>query len=933
MSEQNKINKAFTESIDAAEALTLVAFNGLDSLREAMPVSSYSRIAELSLYFEKAWTEDRVLSIEDCLWLVEPEDREELLERLLEIDISMGLKHNSNVSKDDYYERFPKWKSLINQVYDSLSTLSITGYGRLGLTIGHYTIQDVLGKGAMGIVYKAWDEHLQRPVAIKYLLPQHNRQVDQEKMAELFRREVALLGQLKRDSMFAQAHESSKDGDFLYLVMEFVDGVDLAKYVQNNGGKIDPLEAISYIRQIAKGLQEIHEMGIIHRDIKPENAVRDQEGNIRILDLGLGLLKDSPIIKDDPVSTETTQKRLFLLDSATGRNMAESDQNKIAGTPAYWAPEAYYAPEMVDAKSDLFSLGGTFFYLLTGILPIKWRNPIEKKKKKHLPLKDFFEKENLKFPQDIFDILEKMLELDPPKRFQSAEELIQALDKLSAKLTPKTWRQKWRIPLLCSAGILTLFITFSTVHFLGLRQVNQKLDEARALAESDSNAALNLLNDMDPEDFSLTRKKDFYDLRARLFEETKKFASAQNDLEKLMELEPENSSHLIRWASLALSMEEKDKERARQKIIHAIKNDPWNIPLNILDAQFIFNNAINKGLSNENEKKQEFLLEVIDILGEVLTPTDQSETPCAQDKTEALYLRAKAYLEHGNSDFAIGDVEKILDMDNNSGKVPPKVWFLMADIRFHLKNWKEAVDCWEHVKDPKVLDKLDKEVKKGVFFKRAQCHFHLGEFDKCVDYCRLAAPNNNETYPPMLHKFRGEAAFYIEDWGTACRDLRKLTDDFAENFSRNEQNQFRTMLAYALFQRGLDQKMNEASSEKTDKVPSKDTFEACIRYIKPITDIDDFILIITNKDEKEEWLTPKLIMLNAKVELDPDDTEAKDEYFNEKTRIGTLQQEKKKPEPEGNPEDKPEDKPESKPEGKPEGKQPLPVSRSPGSIR
>lgn len=782
----------------AEEDLTVTHLtpNGLDALREAMPVSSYSRIAELSLYFEKAWTEERILSIEDCLWLVDAEDREELLERLLEIDITMGISHHAVVSCEDYQARFPRWKSLIEQIYARFCQQSITGYGRLGARIGHYKIQEVVGKGAMGIVYRAWDELLLRTVAIKYLLPQQGRKLEQQQeMMELFRHEVALLGQLKRDTRFAQAYDSDRDGDFLYLVMEYVDGLDLAKYVRNGEGKLPFREAANYVRQIAEGLKEIHELGIIHRDIKPENIIRDQDGNVRILDLGLGLLKDSSIAAGRLKSAghDHSANSANPENDSADASPFDSGRMGIAGTPAYWAPEAYFAPETVDARSDLFSLGGTFFFLLTGILPIRWRNTVETPPGEPTPLRDFLAAHAVEVPAGGLAILEKMLQLEPERRFQSAEEIIEALDVLKELLTPRSWFSRWKLAIQ-TVGVL-LLLAASLFGYRSFAQMTQDLDRFQAAqkleAKGQDAQALTLLIDVAPEKLSEKDRTKFFGLRGQLYEELamdeEYLRSARKDFEDALELNPEN--HEYRHHCIQLDLVLGEKKKARQDVTQALKQSPADLELQTLDARILVMAAMEDPLGED--EKQQNLRTALDILDDVLQQN--------VNFIPALYWRAKTYQGLKDSAFALHDLEYLLKLDRNY----PLAWLLMADVHFSEQNWKEALTCWEYVEKRK--PNLDAQEWSAIFLKMAQCHFNLKHYPKCVACCDRAGIDVL-VVPPLLLRFRGEAAFRMEDWERAVKDLRALLAPGEQYlFSENELLEYRAMLTFAVFQFALKQ--------------------------------------------------------------------------------------------------------------------------------
>ncbi|MDO4550645.1 MAG: protein kinase [Planctomycetia bacterium] len=786
---------------EAGESPTYLAFQKLEGLRQTMPVSSYSRISELSLYYEKSWTPERILTIEECLSLAEKEDEKDLLERLLEIDITMGVMRQAVISRQQYYDRFPSWKEIIDNIYDQIGQQTITGYGRLGVKIGHYMILEVLGKGAMGVVYKAWDESLHRTVAIKYLLPQHGRHVAAEtQMMKLFQHEIALLGQLKRDTMFAQAYDSGKDGDFLYLVMEYVEGMDLAKYVKSqNAGKLPFFEAIQYIRQIAEGLKEIHELGIIHRDIKPENIIRDSQGNIRILDLGVGLLKDSSVVAEKLLKQQAAgQERVagsvhdeIPREESVKSYLFDTGKNKIAGTPAYWAPEAYFTPEAVDARSDLFSLGGTFFFLLTGILPNKWRDCTVTVPGEVESLKDFLTKHAVILPADGLAMLEKMLEKEPDRRYNSAQEMIAAIDCLMEKHRPRSLFSRWRVPIQIFAVMILLFCSLVTYRqIVRSRQDVNKFQSAREMKSSGQDAqALALLVDVEPGNLPSRHEEDFFYLRGCLYEELAKDEEylhlAYNDYSRVLEINAENLECLCRHIRLDILLG--NKKKARESVIQALKQYPQNELLQTLDAQILIQFALDGDVPPQQKKS--YLLAAVEILDEVLQ-RDIHFIP-------ALFWRARAYHAMNHVAFALHDLEYLLKLNRDY----PLAWLLMADLHFTRENWAEAISCWDYVQ--RRNPNLSFRQWNAIYLKWAQSLFNLQQYPQCIACCNRARDDRFETLP-QIRRYRAEAAFLAGQWSQAMEDLHILLD-MQYLFSENERQMYRSILAFCTLQQAREQ--------------------------------------------------------------------------------------------------------------------------------
>jgi predicted Ser/Thr protein kinase len=253
-------------------------------------------------------------------------------------------------------------------------------------------ILELLGRGGMGVVYKARQRQLDRLVALKILPPQIGLP---EAFAERFTREARSLARLSHPRIVMIYDFGRTESGLYYFIMEFVDGTDLRRVIQT--GRISAAEALAIIPQICEALQYAHEEGIVHRDIKPENILLNRRGQVRIADFGLAKIVDSPA--SDSASTLTR----------IGQKM---------GTPHYMAPEQIEHPARVDHRADIYSLGVVFYEMLTGELPLGRFAPPSQK---------------VRLDVRLDEIVLKALEKEPELRYQHASEVKTDVETISSE--------------------------------------------------------------------------------------------------------------------------------------------------------------------------------------------------------------------------------------------------------------------------------------------------------------------------------------------------------------------------------------------------------------------------------------------------------------------------------------------------------------------
>jgi len=270
------------------------------------------------------------------------------------------------------------------------------------LLLGNYLILDKIGAGGMGDVYLAEHRRMERRVALKTLPAAMTKDTQS---IQRFHREVKAAAKLTHPNIVT-AHDADEANGVHYFVMEYVEGIDLSAVVKKQGVlKVDV--AVDYILQAAKGLEYAHEEGVIHRDIKPANLLLDKKGTIKILDMGLARIEDEA---HEIPATQLTQ------------------DGSVMGTVDYMAPEQAKDTHTADARSDIYSLGCSLYYLLTGESVYRGSTMVNRiMAHQNDPIPSLTGKHIL-ISQDVDAVFQKMVAKKPEDRFQSMSEVIDAIE-------------------------------------------------------------------------------------------------------------------------------------------------------------------------------------------------------------------------------------------------------------------------------------------------------------------------------------------------------------------------------------------------------------------------------------------------------------------------------------------------------------------------
>ncbi len=263
------------------------------------------------------------------------------------------------------------------------------------LLADRYEIVKLLGEGGMGAVYRAHDRELDRVVALKVIRPELARNAQ---VLQRFKQELILARQITHRNIIRIFDLGQAEGT-RFITMEFIEGQDLSHILEQRG-KLPAPEAASIIAQVARGLEAAHAEGVVHRDLKPQNIMMDGAGKASVMDFGIARSMDTS-------------------------NMTRT--GALLGTPTYMSPEQAQG-QKVDARSDLYTLGIIFYELLTGKPPFEADNPmatlVRRIQEKPVPPVQV----EPTIPKAINDMVLKMLGTKPDDRYQSATEILAALD-------------------------------------------------------------------------------------------------------------------------------------------------------------------------------------------------------------------------------------------------------------------------------------------------------------------------------------------------------------------------------------------------------------------------------------------------------------------------------------------------------------------------
>ncbi len=480
-----------------------------------LPVEQLRRFDSICDRFERAWQGGQQPVVRDYLEGEHGERRLELARLILEVDIEQRAAAGMPAAWDAYGDEFPQLRDMLQQrsglttapgqhaTPSSAADLNVPHDPYLGMTLGSYKLLDKLGAGGMGAVYRAAHTMIDCERAVKLLHPELSRDPAAVKR---FLLEAQACISLSHPHVVTTYHVDQAADGSIYLVMELLRGQSLDKLASSEH-PLSILEAARIVEQAASGLGVAHRHGIIHRDIKPHNIFWT-DSQAKILDLGLVRLLQgqpdadvpSPSVAEDSATHPLLWSRL-------------TEPHALMGTLPYMAPEQAEDAGQADERSDIYSLGCTFYFLLTGVHAFSG-DSIKEVVKRHLQ-SEYTPAGDLRndIPEAIQGVLERMMARQPQQRYQSAEAVAEDLAR---------WRQAYE------AGAVRTAVDLDDPE--ALRQALLRLE---LVSEQDWETAITRAEQV------ATAKVPNRHTRTHLLARTRKTTQVLQQLERLQEYEDE----------------------------------------------------------------------------------------------------------------------------------------------------------------------------------------------------------------------------------------------------------------------------------------------------------------------------------------------------------------------------------------------------------
>jgi serine/threonine protein kinase len=374
------------------------------------------RIEDVLDRFESGWRRGVRPRIEEFAAELAGPLRGELVRQLLPVEIQLRRERGETPSAVEYYARLPADADAIRDVFGlGLAATDGPAIRQPAEVSGGpppsrgpwpqlsgYLIQDVIGGGGMGVVYKAWQTTLGRNVAVKVIAPGAS--------SERFAREARLIARINSPHVVVVHDYLNLPDRRALLVMDYIDGVDLRAAINEHGGRLPEDSALPMMAQVCEGMMAAAEQGIIHRDLKPANILIDRRGRALVADFGLAR------------------------GNAGLADLSRSEH--VVGTPYYMAPEQAEDPRGVDTRADIYSFGATFYHALTGVPPYDGPSAFAVLYKHKTEPLISPRARNPEISERTSDLIERCLAKAPGDRFPSFADVLRQLTTPSGLLSP-----------------------------------------------------------------------------------------------------------------------------------------------------------------------------------------------------------------------------------------------------------------------------------------------------------------------------------------------------------------------------------------------------------------------------------------------------------------------------------------------------------------
>lgn len=398
-------------------------------------------------------------------------DCEQLISQLCD-QYSDLLRSGKDITPEQFAENYPDLAEMLRPALAAVRVLVALGKQDLmpttGSVLGDFRIVRLIARGGMGVVYEANQLSLGRKVAIKVLASLDSETASKAALIR-FENEIRASASLDHENI-VPIYGVERIGRFHFYAMRWVDGVDWSEWLRELPGDHNRSESecnqrpsrdfpllAQAVRSVAAGLSHAHSRGVVHRDVKPSNLLRDRSGHVWIVDFGLAHF---------PSSTSLT---------ATG---------ELVGTLRYMSPEQVRSgPTRVDERSDVYSMGATFYQMLTGVPSVTAETPTEQLRQ--ILAGDFRKPRDIAshIPRDLETIVLKMMALEAADRYQSAQDIVDDLDRFLSQQPIKARLPSWQQQLVrwsrARAGLLLTVLTLLASVVLVLGVLVGQLSHAR----------------------------------------------------------------------------------------------------------------------------------------------------------------------------------------------------------------------------------------------------------------------------------------------------------------------------------------------------------------------------------------------------------------------------------------------------------------------